>query len=53
MSTPENENTTPEEEPIFEPFPKPVTVPEGWDLTGLTTEQGPAPETQSDEASKA
>ena len=33
MSTTPNENTTVPEAPIFEPFPKPQTMPSGWDLS--------------------
>ncbi len=35
--------------PIFEPFPKPQTMPEGWDFSGLTQEpsQPAAAETAS------
>jgi hypothetical protein len=37
--------------PIFEPFPKPQTMPEGWDFSGLTPESNqPAIEPAEDAA---
>jgi hypothetical protein len=47
MSTP-SENTNVPENPIFEPFPEPQTMPSGWDLSGLTPNSEPAPVTPAD-----
>jgi len=30
----------PADAPLFDPFPKPQTLPEGWDLSGLVQEPG-------------
>ncbi len=45
MSTTPNENTTVPEDPIFEPFPEPNTMPSGWDMAGLSPEPQPVPTT--------
>ncbi len=42
MSTP-TEDTNVVQNPIFDPFPEPQTMPSGWDLSGLTPEPEPAP----------
>ena len=42
MSTP-NEDTNVVQNPIFDPFPEPQTMPSGWDLSGLTPDSQPAP----------
>lgn len=51
MSTP-NENPNVSENPIFEPFPEPNTMPSGWDLSGLTPNPEPAPVTLIDSATE-
>ncbi|MFC1647178.1 hypothetical protein ACFL1A_02735 [Patescibacteria group bacterium] len=45
MTTTPNEDTNAAEDPIFDPFPKPVTIPSGWDLSEIT----PNPEPVSEE----
>jgi hypothetical protein len=40
MATP-NEKTTVPNAPIVDPFPKPNTIPTGWDVSGLTSEPRP------------
>ena len=37
MSTNSNEEKKVPEPPIFEPFPKPNTMPDGWDLSALVS----------------
>jgi hypothetical protein len=51
MSTP-NETPNDSETPIFDPFPEPQTMPSGWDLSGLTSEE-PAPASPTDETTEA
>ena len=41
MSTKQNEDKKVPENPIFDPFPKPVTMPTGWDLSGLVSDSVP------------
>jgi hypothetical protein len=48
MSTPD-ENTTVSEDPIFDPFPEPNTMPAGWDLSGLVPDPLPASVETTDE----
>ena len=40
MSTTPNEDKKVPETPIFDPFPEPVTMPTGWDLSGLVPDSG-------------
>jgi hypothetical protein len=49
MSTTPNEDTNVPETPIFDPFPKPVTMPSGWDLSELTPDPQPAPAAPADD----
>ena len=49
MSTTPNEDTNVSENPIFEPFPEPQTMPSGWDLSELTPDSQPASVENSDE----
>jgi hypothetical protein len=35
MNTPKKMNQEAEQGPIFDPFPKPQTMPSGWDLSGF------------------
>ncbi len=53
MSTTPNENSNVSEDQIFEPFPKPQTMPSGWDLSGLTSDPEPAPATPADDTPEA
>ena len=53
MSTTPNENPNASENPIFEPFPEPQTMPSGWDLSGLTPAPEPAPATPAAEDTEA
>ena len=39
MNTPKKTNQETEQAPIFDPFPKPQTMPSGWDLSGLASTQ--------------
>jgi hypothetical protein len=39
MNTPKKMKQEAEQGPIFEPFPKPQTMPSGWDLSGLDLTQ--------------
>jgi hypothetical protein len=43
MNAPQKMKPQVEPGPIFDPFPKPQTMPSGWDLSGLgTTSSQPA-----------
>ncbi len=53
MSTTPNEDTNVPETPIFDPFPKPVTMPSGWDLSEITPDPQPAPVAQTEDAPEA
>ena len=35
MNTPQTKETESAQTPIFDPFPMPQTMPEGWDLSGF------------------
>ena len=48
MSTPTEDTNVPET-PIFDPFPKPVTMPTGWDLSGLVSNPTPATDSSTDD----
>ncbi len=41
MFTTPDDNKDAARTPIFDPFPEPVTMPSGWDLSGLNTEPEP------------
>ena len=41
MNTPTKPKKEPVQMPIFEPFPEPRTMPEGWDLSGLLSGANP------------
>ena len=41
MSTNSNEEKKVPETPIFDPFPKPNTMPKGWDLSALVSDPTP------------
>ena len=43
MNAPKKVNQEVEQGPIFEPFPKPQTMPSGWDLSGLASTQSLPP----------
>ena len=49
MSTTPNEDRNTIQEPIFDPFPEPNTMPAGWDLSELTSDPQPAPATPADD----
>ena len=49
MTTP-TEDTNVSENPIFEPFPEPQTMPSGWDLGTLVSNPQPAPATPADDS---
>ncbi len=39
MNTPKKATQAAEQGPIFDPFPKPQTLPSGWDMSGLDSAQ--------------
>jgi hypothetical protein len=39
MNAPKKMKPEAEQGPIFEPFPKPQTMPSGWDLSGFDSTQ--------------
>jgi len=39
MNAPKKRQQETEQGPIFEPFPKPQTMPSGWDLSGFDSTQ--------------
>lgn len=39
MNTPNKKELEPAQTPIFEPFPKPQTMPSGWDMSGFESTQ--------------
>ena len=39
MNAPKKMNQEVEQGPVFEPFPKPQTMPSGWDLSGFDSAQ--------------
>jgi hypothetical protein len=39
MNAPKKSNQETEQTPIFDPFPKPQTMPSGWDLSGFESTQ--------------
>ena len=43
MNTPNKKEQEPAQTPIFDPFPKPQTMPSGWDLSGLASTQSLPP----------
>lgn len=55
MTTP-NENQELTHTEVFDPFPKPQTIPSGWDVSELLTDtkSGPSPEldTRADEGTR-
>ncbi len=50
MNAPKTKNMEAEQGPIFEPFPKPQTMPEGWDFSGFATESLPTVDSAGSEA---
>ena len=53
MSNTPNEDTNVPETPIFDPFPKPVTMPSGWDLSEITPDPQPASDENTDESTQS
>ena len=39
MGKPNKIETGQQQEPLFEPFPEPRTMPEGWDLSGFNSDK--------------
>lgn len=48
MSTNPNEEKKVPETPIFDPFPKPVTMPDGWNLDVLVSDSEPVSASSTD-----
>jgi hypothetical protein len=46
MNTPGKQTKQTVQTPIFEPFPEPRTMPEGWDLSALLNEPAPSVDEQ-------
>jgi hypothetical protein len=48
MNTPNKKYQESAQTPIFDPFPKPQTMPSGWDLSGFDSPQSSPAVTESD-----
>jgi len=48
MSTKQKEEQIIPAPPIFDPFPEPITMPAGWDLSSLVSDFLPASSSQGD-----
>ena len=48
MNMPKKMDSESAQTPIFDPFPKPQTMPSGWDLSGLVPTQNLSAVTESE-----